>query len=66
VPAYRELAAARIMDPIPGSDTEYRFTEDGLKRRDQILEREDSRERFAKDKMVNNHDRVSYIMTCIY
>ena len=26
LPAYRELAAAGIMEQVPGSDTEYRFT----------------------------------------
>src|SRR5947208_1213695 len=40
LPAYRELAAAGIMEAVPGSDTDYRFTEDGMKRREEILERE--------------------------
>ena len=29
LPAYRELAAAGIMEPVPGSEMEYRFTEEG-------------------------------------
>jgi hypothetical protein len=43
LPAYRELAAAGIMEPVPGSDTEYRFTERGMKHREEILEREADR-----------------------
>jgi hypothetical protein len=49
LPAYRELAAAGIMEPVPGSDSEFRFTGDGLARREEILrEAEDriERERF--------------------
>jgi hypothetical protein len=41
--AYRELVAARIMEPVPGSGCEYRFTEEGMARRDEILEREQKR-----------------------
>jgi hypothetical protein len=41
--AYRELAAAGIMEPVPGSDTEYRFTEEGMEHREKILEREQDR-----------------------
>jgi hypothetical protein len=36
--AYRELAAAGVMEPVPGSDTMFRFTEDGWARREEILE----------------------------
>jgi hypothetical protein len=43
LPAYRELAAAGIMEPVPGSETEYRFTEEGMKHREAILEREAER-----------------------
>jgi hypothetical protein len=43
LPAYRELAAAGIMEQVPGSGTEYRFTEDGLKHREEIVERESER-----------------------
>jgi hypothetical protein len=43
LPAYRELGAAGIMEPVPGSDTEYRFTEDGMKHREEILQRETER-----------------------
>jgi hypothetical protein len=35
--AYRELAAAGIMEPVPGSECEYRFTEDGLRQREELL-----------------------------
>jgi hypothetical protein len=38
VPAYRELAAAGIMEPVPGSESEYRFTEEGMERREEILD----------------------------
>jgi hypothetical protein len=38
--AYRELAAARIMEPVPGSAFEYRFTGEGMEHREAILERE--------------------------
>ena len=31
------------MEPVPGSDTEYRFTEDGMKHREEIVEREAER-----------------------
>jgi hypothetical protein len=41
--AYRELAAAGIMEPMPGSDAEYRFTEYGTRNREAILEREAER-----------------------
>jgi hypothetical protein len=43
LPAYRELAAAGIMEPVPGSETEYRFTEDGMRHREEILEWEAER-----------------------
>ncbi len=48
--AYRELVTAGIMEPVPGSESEYRFTEDGMEHREEILEREQDRierERFA-------------------
>jgi hypothetical protein len=32
LPAYRALAAAGIMEPVPVSDTEYQFTEDAMMR----------------------------------
>jgi hypothetical protein len=35
--AYRELAAAGIMKPVPGSECEYRFTEDVLRQREELL-----------------------------
>ncbi len=37
LPAYRELAAAGIMELVPGSALEYRFTEEGLRRREELL-----------------------------
>jgi hypothetical protein len=43
LPAYRELAAAGIMEAVPGSEAEYRFTEEGMRHRDAILEREAER-----------------------
>ncbi len=43
LPAYRELAAARIMEPVPGSEMEFRFTPEGLEHREAILEREADR-----------------------
>lgn len=41
--AYHELAAAGIMEPVPGSDSDYRFTEEGMRHREAILEREAER-----------------------
>jgi hypothetical protein len=38
-PAYCELAAAGIMEPVPGSEVEYRFTREGLEQGAAILER---------------------------
>jgi hypothetical protein len=43
LPAYRELAEAGIMEPVPGSEGEYRFTPEGLEHREAILEREADR-----------------------
>lgn len=43
LPAYRELADAGIMERVPGSDTEYRFTEGLGARRDEILREEEDR-----------------------
>jgi hypothetical protein len=43
LPAYRELADAGIMEPGPGSEFEYRFTAEGMKHREAILERESDR-----------------------
>jgi len=51
--AFRELATAGIMEPVPGADSnpeaEYRFTEDGWARRQELLseaEQRIERERF--------------------
>jgi hypothetical protein len=57
LPAYRELAAAGIMEPVPGSDTDYRFTEDGMKHREEILERE--AERIERDRYEPPDDNLS-------
>ena len=43
LPAYRELAAAGIMETVPGSEGEYRFTREGLEHGGAILEREAER-----------------------
>ena len=43
LPAYRELADAGIMEPVPGSDGEYRLTEEGYARREAILREEGER-----------------------
>jgi hypothetical protein len=59
LPAYRELAAARIMEPVPGSETGFRFTKDGRARREEILrEQEDriERERFEPPDATNLSD----------
>src|SRR4051794_9414226 len=56
LPAYRELAEAGIMEPVPGSETDYRFTADGWARREEILHAEQDRierERFEPPD-VNN------------
>src|SRR6516225_5758966 len=42
-PAYCELAAVGIMEPVPGSEVEYRFTREGLEQGEAILEREAER-----------------------
>src|SRR3954451_22681453 len=50
LPAYRELSAAGIMEPVPGSDAEFRFTADGFARRGEILREQEERierERYA-------------------
>jgi hypothetical protein len=43
LPAYRELAAAGVMERVPGSEVNYRFTREGLEHREAILEREAER-----------------------
>ena len=49
LPAYRELAAAGIMEPVPDTESDYRFTEFGLARREEILAREE--ERIARERL---------------
>ena len=41
--AYRELADLGIMEPVPGSESDFRFTEEGMRQREKILERESDR-----------------------
>ena len=41
--AYRELAAAGIMEPVPGTEADYRFTDEGYARREEILREEEDR-----------------------
>ena len=43
LPAYRELAEAGILEPVPGSEVQYRFTREGLEHGEAILEREAER-----------------------
>ena len=43
LPAYRELAEAGIMEVVPGSGVEYRFTREGLDHGEAILEQETER-----------------------
>jgi hypothetical protein len=43
LPAYRELAAAGIMEPVPGSEWEYHFTEEGLRQREELLAKAEDR-----------------------
>jgi hypothetical protein len=43
LPAYRELAAAGIMEPVPGTDFDYRFTAVGWERQEEILREEQNR-----------------------
>ncbi|MFO0954101.1 MAG: hypothetical protein U0835_23695 [Isosphaeraceae bacterium] len=48
--AYRELAAAGIMESVPDAEGGYRFTEEGMARREEILREEEERierERFG-------------------
>ena len=42
-PAYREPAAAGIMERLPGSDSDYSFTGEGTEHREAILESEADR-----------------------
>jgi hypothetical protein len=41
--AYQELAAAGIMEPVPGTEADYRFTYEGFARREEILREEEDR-----------------------
>jgi hypothetical protein len=49
LPAYCDLAAAGIMEPVPGAESDFRFTQDAWNRREEILreaEERIERERF--------------------
>jgi hypothetical protein len=48
LPAYRELAAAGIMEPVPGAEGEYRFTETGHARREEVLK--EAQERIERER----------------
>ena len=41
--AYRELAADGIMEPVPGTEADYRFADQGYARREEILREEEDR-----------------------
>jgi hypothetical protein len=41
--AYRELAAAGIMELVPGTEADYRITDEGYVRREEILREEEDR-----------------------
>jgi len=65
LPAYRELAAAGIMEPVPDSELEYRFTEDGLRQREELLaEAQDriERERYEPPDASNLSVRASALL----
>ena len=56
LPAYHELVAAGIMEPVPGSETEFCFTESGMKQREEILHNAEDRierERFEPPDVSN-------------
>ncbi len=68
LPAYRELAAAGIMEPVPGSELEYRFTEEGLRRREELLaENQDriERERYEPPDASDLSEAASALLTRI-
>ena len=69
LPAYRELAAAGVMEPVPGSELEYRFTEDGLRQREELLaEAQDriERERYEPPDMGSLSEAARALLrTCI-
>jgi hypothetical protein len=67
--AYRELAAARILEPVPGSASDYRFTGEGMEHREAILEREAERierERYEPPDASDLSDAAKELLrTCI-
>jgi hypothetical protein len=68
LPAYRELADAGIMEAVPGSDGEYRFTEEGSARREAILREEEERierERYEPPDASNLSDAARALLTRI-
>jgi hypothetical protein len=66
--AYRELVDAGIMEPAPGPVTDFRFTEDGYRRREEILSEQSDRierERYAPpDTSISEAARL-LLRTCI-
>jgi hypothetical protein len=65
LPAYRELAAAGIMEPVPGSEGDYRFTAQGMEHREAILDREADRierERFDPPDASNLSERARALL----
>jgi hypothetical protein len=65
LPAYRELAAAGIMEPVLGSDTDYQFTQEGMEHREAILEREADRierERYEPPDLGNLSDAAKELL----
>jgi hypothetical protein len=66
--AYRELAEAGIMEPVPGTDADYRFTAEGLEHREEILDREYDRierERFEPPDASNLSEMARALLSRI-
>jgi hypothetical protein len=54
--AYQELAAAGIMEPVPGSDSEFRFTQDGWARREEFLREAEAHLRSLEPRLPDRID----------
>jgi hypothetical protein len=69
LPAYRELAAAGIMEPVDDAESEFRFTVAGIEHREEILEREEDRIERARhvipDGVVLSGAARELLRTCI-
>jgi hypothetical protein len=57
LPAYRELAAAGIMEAVDNAESEFRFTAEGIEHRAEILERE--QERIERERYEPPDDNLS-------